>query len=112
MSINTGDMFTLGEHRLICGDATDPQIVKKLVGEQQIDVVLTDVPYGVGYVESKQDFTQSVAKQKIIANDQSQTDAQYQQFMQDWIRAVKPYLASKNTFYVFNSDKMLLQPKE
>lgn len=107
MSINTGDMFTLGEHRLICGDATDPQIVKKLVGEQQIDVVLTDVPYGVGYVESKQDFTQSVAKQKIIANDQSQTNAQYQQFMQDWILAVKPYLASKNTFYVFNSDKML-----
>ncbi len=107
MSINTGDLFALGEHRLICGDATDPQIVKKLVGEQSIDVVLTDVPYGVGYVESKQDFTQSVAKQKIIANDQSQTNAQYQQFMQDWIRAVKPYLASKNAFYVFNSDKML-----
>ncbi len=107
MSVNTGSMFTLGEHRLICGDAADPQIVKKLVGEQSIDVVLTDVPYGVGYVESKQDFTQSVAKQKIIANDQSQTNAQYQQFMQDWIRAVKPYLASKNAFYVFNSDKML-----
>jgi site-specific DNA-methyltransferase (adenine-specific) len=107
MSVNTGNMFTLGEHRLICGDATDPQIVKKLVGEQSIDVVLTDVPYGVGYVESKQDFTQSVAKQKIIANDQSQTNTQYQQFMQNWIRAVKPYLANKNAFYVFNSDKML-----
>lgn len=107
MSINTGNMFTLGEHRLICGDATDPQIVKKLVGEQSIDVVLTDVPYGVGYVESKQDFTQSVAKQKIIANDQSQTNTQYQQFMQDWIHAVKPFLANKNAFYVFNSDKML-----
>lgn len=107
MSVNTGDLFALGEHRLICGDATDSLIVKKLVGEQSIDVVLTDVPYGVGYVESKQDFTQSVAKQKIIANDQSQTNAQYQQFMQDWIRAVKPHLANKNSFYVFNSDKML-----
>lgn len=107
MSINTGDMFALGEHRLICGDATDPLIVKKLVGEQLIDVALTDVPYGVGYVESKQDFTQSVAKQKIIANDQSQTNAEYQRFMQAWIRAVKPHLANKNSFYVFNSDKML-----
>lgn len=107
MSINTGDLFALGEHRLICGDATDVYIVKKLVGEQLIDVVLTDVPYGVGYVESKQDFIQSVAKQKIIANDQSQTSTQYQQFMQNWIRAVKPHLANKNSFYVFNSDKML-----
>lgn len=107
MSVNTGDLFALGEHRLICGDATDSLIVKKLVGEQLIDVVLTDVPYGVGYVESKQDFIQSVAKQKIIANDQSQTSTQYQQFMQDWIRAVKPHLANKNSFYVFNSDKML-----
>jgi len=107
MSINTGDLFALGEHRLICGDATDVHIVKKLVGEQLIDVVLTDVPYGVGYVESKQDFTQSVAKQKIIANDQTQTNTEYQQFMQAWIRAVKPHLANKNSFYVFNSDKML-----
>lgn len=107
MSINTGDIFTLGEHRLICGDATDSNIVKKIVDDQLIDVVLTDVPYGVGYVESKQDFTQSIAKQKIIANDQSQTNAQYQQFMQDWIHAVNPFLASKNAFYVFNSDKML-----
>lgn len=107
MSIKSGDLFALGEHRLICGDATDVQIVKKLVGEQLIGVVLTDVPYGVGYVESKQDFTQSVAKQKIIANDQSQTNVQYQRFMQAWIRAVKPYLANKNSFYVFNSDKML-----
>lgn len=107
MSIKSGDLFALGEHRLISGDATDTQIVKKLVGEQLIDVVLTDVPYGVGYVESKQDFTQSVAKQKIIANDQFQTNNQYQQFMQKWIRVVKPYLVSKNVFYVFNSDKML-----
>lgn len=112
MSINIGDLFALGEHRLICGDATDTNIIKKLVGEQLIDVVLTDVPYGVGYVESKQDFTQSVAKQKIIANDQSQTSTQYQQFMQDWIRVVKPYLASKNVFYVFNSDKMLFALEE
>lgn len=107
MSINTGDLFALGDHRLICGDATDTTIVKKLVGEQLIDVVLTDVPYGVGYVESKQDFTQSVAKQKIIANDQTQTNTEYQLFMQAWIRAVKPHLANKNSFYVFNSDKML-----
>ncbi|HNS64991.1 MAG TPA: site-specific DNA-methyltransferase [Candidatus Woesebacteria bacterium] len=107
MSIKPGDLFALGQHRLICGDATDAHTVKKLVGEQLIDVVLTDVPYGVGYVESKQDFTQSVAKQKIIANDQFQTNTQYQQFMQAWIRAVEPHLASKNAFYVFNSDRML-----
>lgn len=107
MSIKIGDCFNLGEHRLICGDATKSEIVTNLVGNNHIDLVLTDVPYGVGYVESKQGFTQSIAKQKIIANDQVQTEKQYQAFMRSWIAVTKPFLSSKNAFYIFNSDKML-----
>lgn len=107
MSIKVGDCFELGEHRLICGDASNSEIVSKLVSNDHIDLVLTDVPYGVGYVESKQDFTQSIAKQKIIANDQVQTEEQYQAFMRSWIAVTKPFLSSKNAFYIFNSDKML-----
>ncbi len=97
----------LGDHRLICGDATNSEIVKKLIGQSHIDIVLTDVPYGVGYVESKQNFTLSVGKQKIIANDHEQSNAEYAQFMSQWLSVIKPHLTQKNAFYIFNSDKML-----
>ena len=44
-TVETGDCFQLGPHRLICGDSTDPQIVKTLVGEELMHMSYTDVPY-------------------------------------------------------------------
>lgn len=81
-------------------------LVKRLVGENTIQVVLADTPYGVAYTESKQGFT-AISKNKIIANDQVQSEEVYRKFTRDWIEAVKPFLAQKNAFYIFNSDKML-----
>ena len=107
LKITLGSTFQLGDHSLICGDATDSTIVKKLVCTDEIDLVLTDVPYGVGYVENKQIFTSSVATQKIIANDHEQSTAEYQLFMQKWMSVITPYLSAKNALYIFNSDKML-----
>lgn len=107
MSVKVGQIYQLGHHRLACGDATDPELIAKLVNNEEIHLVLTDVPYGVAYVESKQDFTHSVSKAKKIANDQTQTTDEYVTLMRNWIKATKPHLASKNVFYIFNSDKML-----
>ena len=44
-----GDLWTLGEHRLLCGDATDVDAVKRVCGEGHADLVFTDPPYGVDY---------------------------------------------------------------
>lgn len=43
-----GDLWQLGEHRLMCGDSTDENCVKKLMGEEKADMVFTDPPYGMG----------------------------------------------------------------
>ena len=44
-----GEVYQLGSHRLMCGDATDPQSVKKLMNQEQANLVVTDPPYGVSY---------------------------------------------------------------
>lgn len=44
-----GDLYVLGDNRLLCGDATNPDDVKRLVGDVHIDCLLTDPPYGVAY---------------------------------------------------------------
>lgn len=44
-----GDVWLLGKHRLACGDATDPQLVARLLGREKPRLMVTDPPYGVGY---------------------------------------------------------------
>lgn len=43
----TGDMWTLGKHRVICGDSTDSSTFEKLLGEMKVNLVCTDAPYFV-----------------------------------------------------------------
>jgi DNA modification methylase len=44
-----GELYELGPHRLLCGDATDPGVLARLLGGLQAEVLWTDPPYGVGY---------------------------------------------------------------
>lgn len=60
-----GDVWVLGEHRLLCGDATDPAQVRAMLGETRAAMAFTDPPYNVGYEGGA-----SVRKgRKAIAND-------------------------------------------
>jgi DNA modification methylase len=45
----TGDLYQLGEHRLLCGDATKKEDMEKLMNGEKSDMVFTDPPYGLGY---------------------------------------------------------------
>lgn len=44
-----GDLWILGNHRLLCGDSTNPQHVERLMDGKKADMVFTDPPYGVKY---------------------------------------------------------------
>lgn len=105
-SIKVGDIFEIGPHCLGCGDARDAEFVARVIGSAKVSLLLTDPPYGVEFVESKKSFTNTKVKKKIL-NDGAVSESQYAQFTKDWLVPVVPHLASKNSAYIFNSDKML-----
>lgn len=109
--IKYGDMFLLGSHLLLCADSRNKDMVAKLADKQKIKAVITDPPYGVAVAESKEGF-QTLAKNKVIANDHLQSDDEYRKFTRDWIEAIAPHLERKNSLYIFNSDKMVFALRE
>ena len=48
--VEPGQMWQLGEHRLICGDCTDPAVVERVMGGEKAGAVVTDPPYGMNYI--------------------------------------------------------------
>ena len=62
----TGQVWELGDHRLLCGDSTVPEDVLEFMGDTKADVVFTDPPYGVN-------VRGGVRKGELIAGDLTQT---------------------------------------
>ena len=111
MLVLKNDVFQLGPHLLGCGDARDPEMVRRVCKDLSISLLLSDMPYGIRVVESKANFSQSTNK-KVMANDHFQSDSEYSKFTSDWLNLVKPFLEKKNAYYLFNSDKMLFAMRE
>ena len=77
---NKGEVWRLGEHRLMCGDSTSVDDVTKLMEGELADVVFTDPPYGVSYAD-KNEFLNSLGTghrlTKRIENDSHKPEEMY-----------------------------------
>lgn len=76
--IKTGDMFSLGKHRLICGNALDMDVIEKLMDGKQADMINDDPPYNIGLSYDK--GVGNKAKYGGTTND-SKTDTEYEAFL-------------------------------
>ena len=63
-----GDVWLLGEHRLICGDATDAATVKRLMDGETGELTLTDPPYGLGFGYNAHDDSSNETNAALVAN--------------------------------------------
>lgn len=90
-----GQIWQLGNHKLMCGDSTKPEDVELLMGEEKADMVFTDPPYGVSY-----EGGHNQKKKKQIKNDALVGDVLYE-FLKKVFLNIKSYTKSKSGIYVF-----------
>ncbi len=110
--IKLWDVFRIWEHYLVFWDSTKKEYIEKVMNDKKIKSIITDVPYWIDYVKSKKWFYKGENEHKNIENDEIQSDDKYRDFMFNWIEVIKEYLEDKNTYYIFNSDKMIFTLKE
>lgn len=101
-----GDVFILGPHRVMCGDSTDPDDVKKLMNGRIADLIVTDPPYNVNY-ENKIDyhkmFKNDVRKNNAIMNDFMDSD-KFFEFLLAMYMIANQHIKPGGVVYVFHSD--------
>lgn len=92
--VERGDVWTVGRHRLVCGDATSADDVALLMDGKKANLIVTDPPYGVSF-RSSNGLT--------IQNDSIQGDAFYQFLLQSFMNMVA-HLENGGAAYVFHAD--------
>lgn len=93
---NPGDIWILGNHRLMCGDSTKESDVSKLMNNEKADLLLTDPPYNVDY--------QGGTKDKMkIAND-NMDDVAFVGFLTAAFNCAIQAMRPGAAFYVWHAD--------
>ena len=92
--VEGGDVWVVGKHRLVCGDATNPEDVNKLMDGKRANLIVTDPPYGVSF-KSSSGLT--------IQND-SMKNEEFYQFLKNAFTNMAAHLEPGGAAYVFHAD--------
>jgi DNA modification methylase len=92
--VEKGDVWVVGRHRLVCGDATSAEDVALLMDGKKANLIVTDPPYGVSF-KSNSGLT--------IKND-SMKDEEFYNFLHKSFKNMVAHLESGGSAYVFHAD--------
>ena len=91
-----GDIWKLGEHRLMCGDSTNITDVEKLMDGELADLLITDPPYNVNY-EGK-------TKERLTIENDKMSDSNFREFLKDAFIAADSVMKAGAVFYIWHAD--------
>lgn len=91
-----GDIYQLGQHRLMCGDSTNIDDVKKLMNGTLADLLITDPPYNVDY--------HGGTPEKLTIKNDSMEDAQFRAFLTDAFNCADDVMKPGAVFYIWHAD--------
>lgn len=94
----SGEVWQLGRHRLLVGDATDAEAVSRLFDGAAASMLLTDPPYGIKYEGRDK-------SRKMIANDDLMGDALYQ-LLSASFSVARAHLEPGSPFYIWHPDSL------
>ena len=92
--VKKGDLWVVGRHRLLCGDATNAEDVDKLCESKRVNLILTDPPYGVSFKS---------ASGLTIRND-SMKNEEFYSFLLAAFKNMVSHLEPGGSAYVFHAD--------
>lgn len=95
--VRVGDVFALGRHRVICGDARDPKILAALMGEERARLILTDEPYNVPI----QGHATGGDHREFAMASGEMSEAEFLAFNRDWMGTALPHLVEGGVFGTF-----------
>jgi DNA modification methylase len=87
-----GDIYKLGEHRLICGDALSIDSINKLLDGEKADLVFTDPPYNVNY--------EGYTEEKLKIKNDKMTPEKFQAFLEDTFASYRMAVKDGGSLYV------------
>lgn len=91
----TGKVYSLGSHRLVCGDCTKADIMSKLMGDKVADMLLADPPYGVNYHGGTKD-------RLTIANDKIDSQDELRAFLCAFLSVADQFIKNGGVYYIFS----------
>ena len=92
-----GDMWILGDHRLVCGDSTEPADVRILMADEKADLIFTDPPYNVSY--------EGYTEDRLTIEGDQMSEEEFRKFLGDIFARYREVVKPEASMYVCHASR-------